>query len=222
MPRHPLTIAVISNTRFVREAIVEYLNGCALGPVLSLSATTIAGGPPELGGMDVGLAIVDVHHVQSRECVQWAAEVVRVVRRSWPGVTIVALGSRLELTAQAAGADVRLHAPSASIRELVRLATAVRDGEAPADAGRGGREPDVASWRTLSRREHQVLALVAGGHDNATIARVLNITPRTVKAHVSSLLKKLAVENRTELAIVGRDAGFGDSRAELVDPASPG
>ncbi len=50
----------------------------------------------------------------------------------------------------------------------------------------------------LSERESQVLALMANGAANKEIALQLNISERTVKAHVTSILNKLGVSSRTE------------------------
>ena len=53
----------------------------------------------------------------------------------------------------------------------------------------------------LSKREHEVLELVALGKTNSDIAKSLYISVRTVKFHVSSILTKLNVRNRTEAAL---------------------
>jgi DNA-binding NarL/FixJ family response regulator len=53
----------------------------------------------------------------------------------------------------------------------------------------------------LSSREQQVLKLVAQGKTNNEIARNLFISTPTVKFHVSSILSKLNVKNRTEAAM---------------------
>jgi two-component system NarL family response regulator len=52
----------------------------------------------------------------------------------------------------------------------------------------------------LSAREIEVLALVAAGAPNREIARELYITENTVKGHVRTLLRKLALDNRVQLA----------------------
>jgi DNA-binding NarL/FixJ family response regulator len=50
----------------------------------------------------------------------------------------------------------------------------------------------------LTRREVQILQLVAEGHSNAALARMLWVTEPTVKFHLSNIYRKLDVSNRTE------------------------
>ena len=54
----------------------------------------------------------------------------------------------------------------------------------------------------LSRREREVLALVAEGQTNKAIADALFVSPNTVKTHVTSLLHKFHVETRVQLAAI--------------------
>jgi two-component system, NarL family, nitrate/nitrite response regulator NarL len=54
----------------------------------------------------------------------------------------------------------------------------------------------------LSKRERQVAIEASKGLSNKEIARVLNITERTVKAHISASLEKLGVKDRLQLALV--------------------
>ena len=49
----------------------------------------------------------------------------------------------------------------------------------------------------LTRREHEILQLVAEGHSNAELARMLWVTEQTVKFHLSNIYRKLGVPNRT-------------------------
>jgi two-component system nitrate/nitrite response regulator NarL len=59
----------------------------------------------------------------------------------------------------------------------------------------------------LSAREREVLTYLAAGVDNLKIATILRVSERTVKAHVSSLYRKLGQENRTQLALLARQRG---------------
>jgi DNA-binding NarL/FixJ family response regulator len=56
-------------------------------------------------------------------------------------------------------------------------------------------DDDAAS---LTRREREILALVAEGHSNRELARMLWVTEQTVKFHLSNIYRKLDVSNRTE------------------------
>jgi DNA-binding NarL/FixJ family response regulator len=54
---------------------------------------------------------------------------------------------------------------------------------------------------TLTPREREVLAAIAEGRSNREIARSLRVSEKTVKAHVSSVLAKLGVQDRTQAAV---------------------
>ena len=56
--------------------------------------------------------------------------------------------------------------------------------------------------KTLSRREQDVANMISTGECNKLIARSLNISERTVKAHLTSIFKKLNVSDRLHLAIL--------------------
>ncbi len=60
----------------------------------------------------------------------------------------------------------------------------------------------------LSRREQDILALIAAGDDNPTIAEKLTLSPKTVRNYVSQVLKKLAASDRMDAAKKARQAGI--------------
>jgi DNA-binding NarL/FixJ family response regulator len=60
----------------------------------------------------------------------------------------------------------------------------------------------------LTRRERQVLSLVAEGRTNRQIAEELFINEKTASVHVSNILSKLGVSNRAEAAAVAHRVGL--------------
>ena len=86
--------------------------------------------------------------------------------------------------------------PSATNPSATNLST---DDEAPA--------PDNA----LTKREQEILALVAAGKSNQEIASILYIAPGTVRVHVHAILQKLDVRDRTQAAVFA-------IQKKLVDP----
>jgi two-component system nitrate/nitrite response regulator NarL len=60
----------------------------------------------------------------------------------------------------------------------------------------------VLDFSTLTERELEVLVLLASGEQNRWLARRLGITERTVRAHTSSIVRKLSLKSRFEAAIV--------------------
>ncbi len=77
-------------------------------------------------------------------------------------------------------------------------------------AGAGtGRERAQAALAGLTGRERDVAVRLGRGASNAEIAAELFLSVPTVKAHVSNVLVKLGVENRTQVALLVYDAGEG-------------
>ncbi len=67
-------------------------------------------------------------------------------------------------------------------------------------AWRRGPATGESGLDSLSDREHQVARLVAGGSSNREIAETLLVSPKTVERHITNMLAKLGLRNRTELA----------------------
>jgi DNA-binding NarL/FixJ family response regulator len=133
---------------------------------------------------------------------------LRRVREAHPGVksVVVADGNDPESVEAAFAAGASIYC----IRTAERgdLASAVRQvfqhsiyvaasehcGVPSAQAPPYERETDVE----LTRRELEILQLVAEGHSNSQLAKMLWVTEQTVKFHLSNIYRKLNVSNRTE------------------------
>lgn len=61
-------------------------------------------------------------------------------------------------------------------------------------------EPDAELLSKFSERELEILRCVAHGYTNKEVAQMLEISPNTIKTHLSNLYTKLGVSNRTQAA----------------------
>jgi two-component system, NarL family, response regulator LiaR len=72
------------------------------------------------------------------------------------------------------------------------------------------RKPDAGAQ--LTDREREVLRLLADGRSNKEIARSLVVSERTVKGHVSNILGKLGLQDRTQAALFAVRNGLGQDQ----------
>ena len=100
--------------------------------------------------------------------------------------------------------------------EIVAAVRAVGRGEALFGAGIAAQmlshfSHTAASspFPQLTEREHEVLGLLATGRDNAAVARRLGVSSKTIRNHVSNIITKLHVTDRSGAIIRARDAGMG-------------
>jgi DNA-binding NarL/FixJ family response regulator len=95
--------------------------------------------------------------------------------------------------------------------ELLEGIRAAARGESPLDpkAARALLQAHVdQEEEPLRGREREVLALVAAGHPNKTIARRLGISEKTVKAHLTSVYRQIGVTDRVQAALWAREHGI--------------
>jgi DNA-binding NarL/FixJ family response regulator len=151
---------------------------------------------------------------------------MRELRQRAPDSRVIVLTSYLDderllpaIRAGAAGYLLKNVEPA----QLSRAVHAAHAGEAiidPTVAARlvqslsEGRSAAPLDPERLTRREHEVLELIAGGRSNKRIAFELGISEKTVKTHVGHLLEKLGVSDRTQAALLAVREG-------LVKPGAP-
>jgi two-component system, NarL family, response regulator LiaR len=152
-------------------------------------------------------------------------EATRRITAGHPGTRVVVLTSFGDearvLEAVRAGAAGYLF-KDADPDEVEAAVRAVHRGEAPlapraaATVLRQVSHPPAPSpLDRLTAREREVLTLLAAGRTNRLIARTLGVSEKTVKTHVSNLLAKLGVEDRTQAALLAVREGLSPA----ADPA---
>ncbi len=155
-------------------------------------------------------------------------EVARAIKRSHPHVGIILVGDDMngQQVVKAIRAGVAAYLPhNVEWDALLRTMQDVRKGDYPINELVLSL-PDVASqvleafrlmvvdeddqsiYSPLSPRELEVLELVAAGRTNKEIAVLLDISNQTVKNHVSSILRKLAVNDRTQAVVYAMRRGW--------------
>jgi DNA-binding NarL/FixJ family response regulator len=154
--------------------------------------------------MDLSMPVMDGIEA-TRRIVETHEGAVRVV-------VLTSLSSREEIMAALdAGASGYL-LKDAEPQELLAGVRAAARGDAPL-APRAAREvlsarAEDASGPGLSPRESEVLQLVARGLPNKRIARELQISEKTVKAHLTQIFQRIGVTDRTQAALWAKDRGL--------------
>jgi DNA-binding NarL/FixJ family response regulator len=173
-----------------------------------LEELVAAGSPPDVVLMDLKMEPMD------------GIEVTRRIRNRHPDVEVVALTSFGEqervsaaLESGASGyllKDSDPHEVAAAVRAAwrgqVQLDPAVTRSLL---TGLGNREPDDLRSK-LTTRELEILRLVGEGKRNKLIGLELGISERTVRTHVSNVLRKAGLTSRTEAAVLAVREGLVD------------
>jgi DNA-binding NarL/FixJ family response regulator len=135
-----------------------------------------------------------------------AVETIRLARERAPGMRVIALSSVSEPEQIDRAFEAGVVAYVIKTAQPEDLASAVRQAFDhsvffPGSARSPKAEtpaPQSEEIGSLTRREVEILRLVAEGHTNAQMAGMLWVTEQTVKFHLSNIYRKLDVANRTE------------------------
>jgi DNA-binding NarL/FixJ family response regulator len=200
------SVVIVDDHEIFRAGVRAELEG--LVDVLA-DVGTVEAAVREIGERKPDVALLDVHMPGGG-----GVEVIRQVAASRPAQRFLALS--VSDAAEDVIAVVRAGArgyvtKSISGPELADAVARVRDGDAvfsPRLAGfvldafagqipEGEIDPELDQ---LTMREREVLRLIARGYLYKEIALELSISPKTVEAHVSAVLRKLQLSNRHELS----------------------
>ena len=138
-------------------------------------------------------------------------ETTQAIRMEFPDARIIILSTYVsdeEIYAALQGGAMAYLVKSVAREELVLAIRKAAAGRRHVPPEVAARLADRVSHATLSGRELDVLRLLVGGKRNREIASALDITEGTVKLHVSSILGKLDVADRTEAVTVALQRGL--------------
>ncbi|WP_010632040.1 LuxR C-terminal-related transcriptional regulator [Sporolactobacillus vineae] len=200
-----IRVIFIDDHEMVRIGVSAYLSSQPDIEVVGEAANGQEGVPlalklrPDIILMDLVMAPMD------------GIEATRTIIKSWPEAKIIVVTSFLD--------DDKVYpaieAGAASYLLKTSKASEIADAIRATYHGRSVLEPEVtekvmarmkkghaaAPHEELTRREMEVLLLVARGKTNQEIADELFISLKTVKVHVSNILSKLGVQDRTQAVI---------------------
>ena len=138
-------------------------------------------------------------------------DTIRAIRREFPRSRFIVLttydGDEDIYRALEAGAQAYL-LKDMLCDEILTAIRAVHAGQRRIPAAVGTRLAERLSGLELSGREQQVLELVAKGKSNKEIATDLDVTEATVKGHLTNILSKLGVSDRTQAVITALRRGL--------------
>lgn len=203
----PITVLIVDDHKVVRQGVRAFLDTQPDVKVVSETASgreaviLVAEHAPDVVLMDLVMPEMD------------GVEATRLVKQASPRTQVIVLTSYYQdefiFPAIRAGALSYL-LKDAEPSELANAIRKAAQGEAvlhPRVAARvvqelhGARQDTLNPFTELSDRELEVLRLIADGMNNAEIAEKLIISEKTVKSHVSNILSKLHLADRTQAAV---------------------
>jgi DNA-binding NarL/FixJ family response regulator len=213
----PVRVLVVDDDALVRSGLTMMLDG-ADGVVVVGAAADGAAVPAALDAHPVDVVLMDIRMPR----VNGIVATQRARARSGPPEVIVLTTFDTDenvLRALRAGASGFLlkDSPPAQIADAVRRVAAGEPILSPRITRRlmdraateaGAYDRARAALSALSTREHEVALAVANGQTNAEIAARLFVSVATVKAHITRILTKLELGNRTQIALLMHDAGL--------------
>jgi len=211
----PVRVLVVDDQELIREGIASLL-GIQPGIVVVGTAGDGRDAVERALALEPDVVLMDVRMPEMD-----GVEAVAILRRRSPGCRVVMLTTfddeEYVVQALRAGAHGYLlkDRPAREIADAVRLAhsgVVQFDSAAAARLASALSRPAAATPppvdESLTAREIEVLRLVARGSTNREIAARLYLSDGTVKNHISRILSRLGLRDRTQAALYARDHGL--------------
>ncbi|HEM3560201.1 response regulator transcription factor [Streptococcus suis] len=204
-----IRVMLIDDHEMVRLGLKSYLN---LQPDVEVVAEAGDGEEGLTKALEVKPDVVVMDLVMPK---MTGVEATLALLKEWPQAQIVILTSYLDnekiypvLEAGARGYMLKTSSADeilSAIRKVARGEYAI-ETEVEKKVEHHKRYPDL--HEDLTTREREILALLAKGYDNQRIADESFISLKTVKTHVSNILSKLAVSDRTQAVVYAFQHGL--------------
>lgn len=207
----PLRVVIADDHPVFRDGLRALLNDLGAVVVAEVgdglaAVAAVAEHRPEVILMDLRMPALDGIGATTRITRDHPGTAVLVLTMSEDATSLQAAlraGARGYLLKEATKADIGRALESVARGELL-IGSGAANGLAAAMAGSHSR----SQFPQLSEREQEMLALMARGYDNATIARRLFLAEKTVRNRVSAIMARLQVATRAEAIALARDAGL--------------
>jgi two-component system NarL family response regulator len=205
MPGEPIRILCVDDHLLVREGIALVLDR---EPDMHVVASVASG---EEALKTYGTVRPDITLMDLQLIGMSGLETIRRLRAADASARIIVLtvlqGNEDIFRALNAGATTYLLKDTLS-HDLVRVVREVHAGASPLGQAVEARLAERASGPTLTDREIQIVELLSQGMRNKELAALLGITERTAEVHVSNILSKLNVKDRTAAVSVAVRRGI--------------
>jgi DNA-binding NarL/FixJ family response regulator len=212
-----IRILLVEDNRILREGIASMVNGVPDMRVVSSSAghddtvEQVRKLKPHVVLLDLGLRSQNGMHV------------VKTLSRKFPGVKVIGMGlisSQLDVVESVEAGASGFILKDATVKDFLSTVRSVAGGtkvlppplaeslfsHVVEHALKNGKE-HLANAVRMTKREREIISLIAEGLSNKEIAQRINVATYTVKSHVHNILEKLALHSRLQIAVFTRHDG---------------